>query len=175
MKTWNITSAKFYSEIMNGVAAFFGLSEEATEAEIHQQLIEAGSLAEIRAAALKEANEAVAQQMADFQQKLDALQTGFDAMKADAATKSEKVDELTEALEKVQSQAAEKDTEIESLRTHNISLSGEVAGLKAGKPIDKNTPPDASKATILGNAPKGGVVVSGNEIEEAYKKLAGMN
>lgn len=175
MKTWNIASAKFYSEIMNSVSAFFGLSEEATEAEIHQKLIEAGSLAEIRAAALKEANEAVAQQMADFQTKLDALQTGFDNLTADAATKGEKVDELTADLETVRGQVAEKDTEIEALKTQNTSLSGEVAGLKAGKQIDKNTPADASKATILGNAPKGGVVVSGDEIEKAYKSLSGLN
>ena len=39
MKSWSATAAKFYSETMNGLAAFFGLNaEETTEAELHHQL-----------------------------------------------------------------------------------------------------------------------------------------
>ena len=67
MKSWSATAAKFYSETMNGLAAFFGLNaDETTEAELHQKLIEAGTLENIKAAALNEANAAVMQQNGRF-------------------------------------------------------------------------------------------------------------
>lgn len=176
MKNWNIASAKFYSELMNGLSTFFGLNaEETTEAELHQQLIEAGSLAEIRAAALKEANEAVTAQMADFQTKLDGLQTQLNDLQADAQSKTEKVKDLETELETVKGQLTEKDGEIAGHLTQIQTLSGTVASLKAGKPIDKISPPDASKPIEQAKAPNGGRVVSAKEIEEAYAKAAGMN
>ena len=176
MKSWSATAAKFYSETMNGLATFFGLNaEETTEAELHQQLIEAGSLAQIKAAALQEANDAVKQQMADFQSQLSALTEQVKGLKADAQSKGEKVGELETELEAVKGTLTEKETEIEGLKTQNQSLSGEVAGLKAGKPVDKNTPPDGSKIMPRQTASNGGVVVSQKEMEEAYNKAAGLN
>lgn len=169
MKTWNIASAKFYSEMMNGLASFFGLNaDETTEAEMHQQLIEAGSLAEIRAAALKEANEAVAAQMADFKTQLETLQTSFNDLKADAESKGEKVTELEQQLEAVRGNEAAKDAAIAQHLEQIKSLSGEVATMKAGKPIDRQTPPDESKPVTSGvGASNGARVVSMQELEAA--------
>lgn len=169
MKTWNIASAKFYSEMMNGLASFFGLNaDETTEAELHQQLIEAGSLAEIRAAALKEANEAVAAQMADFKTQLETLQTSFNDLKADAESKGAKVTDLEEQLETVRGDVAAKDAAIAGHLEQIKSLSGEVATMKAGKPIDRQTPPDESKlVTSGGGASNGARVVSMKELEAA--------
>lgn len=169
MKTWNIASAKFYSEMMNGLASFFGLNaDETTEAEMHQQLIEAGSLSEIRAAALKEANEAVAAQMADFKTQLETLQTSFNDLKADAESKGEKVAELEQQLEAVRGNEAAKDAAIAQHLEQIKSLSGEVATMKAGKPIDRQTPPDESKpVTSGGGASNGARVVSMQELEAA--------
>lgn len=169
MKTWNIASAKFYSEMMNGLASFFGLNaDETTEAEMHQQLIEAGSLSEIRAAALKEANEAVAAQMADFKTQLETLQTSFNDLKADAESKGEKVTELEQQLEAVRGNEAAKDAAIAQHLEQIKSLSGEVATMKAGKPIDRQTPPDESKpVTSGGGASNGARVVSMQELEAA--------
>lgn len=169
MKTWNIASAKFYSEMMNGLASFFGLNaDETTEAEMHQQLIEAGSLSEIRAAALKEANEAVAAQMADFKTQLETLQTSFNDLKADAESKGEKVAELEQQLETVRGNEAAKDAAIAQHLEQIKSLSGEVATMKAGKPIDRQTPPDESKpVTSGGGASNGARVVSMQELEAA--------
>jgi DNA repair exonuclease SbcCD ATPase subunit len=176
MKNWNASASRFYAEIMNGMAIFFGLNaEETTEAELHQQLIEAGSLAEIRAAALSEANAAVMQQMAEFQSKLDALQTGFDSLKTDAESKAEQVEQLTADLETVRGQLAEKDTEIAGHLAQIQTLSGTVATLKAGKPIDKTAPPDHSKPVEQEKSTNGGIVVSAKELEEAYAKVAGQN
>ena len=176
MKNWNASASKFYAEIMNGMATFFGLNaEETTEAELHQQLIEAGTLENIKAAALNEANAAVKQQMADFQTKLDALTTQVEGLQTDADAKAAKVGELETELETVKGQLTEKDTELAGLQRQNQSLSGEVAGLKAGKPVDKTTPPDASKPVTRGNAPAGGVVVSQEDMDAAYAKAAGLN
>lgn len=176
MKSWSATAAKFYSETMNGLAAFFGMNaEETTEAELHQKLVEAGTLENIRAAATKEANDAVAAQMADFQTKLDVLTGQVENLQADADAKTVKVGELETELEAVRGEVAGKDIEIEGLKKQNVSLSGEVAGLKAGKPIDKSTPPDASKPIEQSKAPNGGVIVSGKEMEEAYAKAVASN
>ncbi len=176
MKNWSATAAKFYSETMNGLAAFFGLNaEETTEAELHQQLIEAGSLAQIKAAALNEANASVMSQMAEFQTKLDGLQSQLNDLQSDADAKAAKVGELETELDTVKGQLNEKDTELAGMQKQNQSLSGEVAGLKAGRPIDKTSPPDASKSIVNDRMPNGGVTVSGKEMEEAYAKAAGLN
>lgn len=176
MKIWNASASKFYSEMMNGLASFFGLdAEETTEAEMHQQLTEAGSLAQIKAAALKEANDAVSAQMADFQSQLSALTAQFNDLKADADSKAEKVGELETELQTVKGQLTEKDTELELLQKQNKSLSGEVAGLKAGKPIDKSIPPDGSKLISQTTAANGGIVISQKEMDEAYNKAVGLN
>jgi len=161
---------------MNSLAAFFGVNaEETTEAELHQKLIEAGTLESIRATATKEANDAVTAQMADFQTKLDALQTQLTDLQTDAASKAEKVCELETELETVKGQLSAKDGEIETHLSQIQSLSGEVATLKAGRPTDKNLPPDASKPVTQTRAQNGGVVVSQKEMEAAYAKAAGLN
>ncbi len=164
MKNWNASASKFYSEIMTGMAAFFGLNaDERTEAELHQQLTEAGSLEEIRAVALKEANDMVQAQMAEFQTKLDALQTGFDSLKTDAESKAEQVEQLTADLETVREQLTEKDTEVAGHLEQIKTLSGTVATLKAGKPIEQ------------AKSANGGTAVSTKELNEAYDRIVGMN
>lgn len=177
MKNWSATAAKFYSEMMNSLAAFFGLNaEETTEAELHQKLIEAGTLESIRAAALNEANEAVKQQMTDFQTQLAALTAQVEGLQTDADAKTAKVAELETELETVKGQLTEKDTEIEGHLSQITALSGEVAGLRAGKPIDKTMPPDSSKPVMQVKSPNGGVTVSQKEMQAAYEKAAaGLN
>lgn len=176
MKSWSATAAKFYSETMNSLAAFFGVNaDETTEAELHQKLIEAGTLESIRAAATKEANDAVTAQMEEFQTKLDALTAQVEGLQADADAKTAKVAELETDLETVRGQLTEKDGEIETHLSQIKSLSGEVATLKAGRPTDKNLPPDASKPVTQTRAQNGGVVVSQKEMEAAYAKAAGLN
>lgn len=176
MKNWNATASKFYSQIMNGMASFFGVdAEETTEAELHQKLIEAGTLENIRAEALNEANATVMAKMADFQTTLDGLQSQLTDLQTDAQSKAEKVDELETELETVKGQLSEKDGEIAGHLAQIQTLSGNVASLKAGKPIDKAMPPDASKPIEQAKAPNGGRIVSAKEIDEAYAKAVGLN
>ena len=166
MKNWNASASKFYSELMNGFATFFGLNaEETTEAELHQQLIEAGSLAEIRANAMNEANATVMKQMADFQSQLDALTAKVGELESDAEAKGAKVIELESDLEAVRGQLSEKETALADRDGQIQKLSGEVAGLKAGKPLGKDQPADQSKPFETGRKDGSGRVVSMQEIE----------
>lgn len=161
---------------MNALAAFFGLNaDETTEAELHQQLVDAGSLAQIKAAAIAEANEAVQAQMEDFKTQLAALQSDFAALKTDADAKAEKVSELETALETVRGEVAGKDTEIAGHLQEIKTLSGTVATLRATKTTDKNAPPDDSKPGIPEAKQPGGKVVSMEEVQDAYKRAAGFN
>ena len=168
MKNWNIASLKFVSEMYNGLCHFFGSdAEETTEAELHQKLIEAGTLENMKAEALREANDAVQSQMADFQSQLEGLQTQFAELKADADAKAEKVMELESQLAATIEAA---NGEIEGLKAENKNLSGTVASLRAGKPIEKDTPPDASKAMTQAKTPNGGRVVTMAELAAAVSK-----
>lgn len=176
MKIWNASASKFYSETMNALASFFGLNaDETTEAELHQQLIEAGSLAQIKASAIAEANEAVQAQMADFQSQLAALQTDFATLKTDADAKAEKVLELETALETVRGEVAGKDDTIAGHLQEIKTLSGTVATLRAAKTTDKDTPPDDSKPGIPDTRQLGGKTVSMDEVQAAYKRAVGLN
>lgn len=172
MKNWNASASNFYGQIMNSLAAFFGLdAEETTEAELHQQLSEAGTLAGIRAAATAEALEGVKTQMTDIETKLADLQTQFDAMKADTDAKAGKITELETQLEAVNGAIAEKEKAIGNHKATIVSLSGELATLKAGKPIDKNTPPDGSKPIEQAANTGSARVVSQEEFEKAFSTL----
>ena len=173
MKIWNASASKFYGEIMNGLCAFFGLdANETTEAEMHQQLADAGSLEQIKETAKNEATSAVAAQMTEFTNSLAALQTQFDALKVDTEAKAGKIAELETQLEAVNGAIAEKETSIATHKATIVSLSGELAGLKAGKPIDRTTPTDDSKP--IEKTEQGGTAreVSMEEFEKAF---AGLN
>lgn len=168
MKNWNIGSLKFVSEMYNAVAHFFGAdSEDATEAELHQKLVEAGTLENIRAAALKEANEAVTAQMSDFKTQLETLQSQFADLKADADAKGEKVTELETELETVRGDVAARETAIAGHLAQIKLLSGEVASLKAGKPLDKSAPPDGSIPETGKPGANGARTVSMKDLEAA--------
>lgn len=155
---------------MCGLAAHFGLDpNETTEAELHQQLTEAGTLEQIKANAVKEANDAVAAQMADFNAKLESLQSQFETIKADAAAKGEKVAALETELETVRGELTAKDEEITRNLEQIKGLSGEVATLKAGKPIEKHAPADESKPIPGATKATGARFVSTAELMEAAK------
>ncbi len=142
---FDIKNSKFYAEIMGGLSRFFGL-ESATEAELHQTLTEAGTLADIKANAASEANAAVASQMTAFQTQLDALNEKFTAAEASDAEKTGKITELSSALDTLIETVAQKDTVISNQTAQIASLSGELAALKAGKPLANAVPAPADPA-----------------------------
>lgn len=136
---WNIKASKFYAEIMDGLTAFFGLSD-ATEAELHQHLSGAGTMEQVKASAVAE------------------MQTQFDGFKTQLQSLTEKVEGLTTALTEKEfeiggladqvaaltNEASEKDKTIAAHVATIKSLSANVALLKAGKDIGRETVPDAS-------------------------------
>jgi len=79
MKIWNINAAKFYSETMNALASFFGLdAETSTEAELHQKLVDAKTIEDVRTQAVAD----MKTQMESFQNQLSELNTRFEALEA---------------------------------------------------------------------------------------------
>lgn len=170
MKIWSATASNFYNEIMGGLANFFSLdANETTEAELHQKLTEAGTLEQIKANAVKDANDAVAAQMADFNAKLESLQTQFEALQSDAQSKGEKVAALETELETVRGEITAKEAEIARNLEQIKGLSGEVATLKAGKPIEKHAPADDTKPIPGATRTGGARQVSMEELMAAAK------
>lgn len=141
MKNWDITSAKFYSEIMNGIAAFFGVkAEESTEAELHQLLVDAKTLEHVRTQAVEE----MQSKMTGFETQLSDLNTRFQALETVNAEQLSTIEsqgaQITTLNEAVTKAAADIQTRDKTI----VSLSGQVSALKAAKPTEGNDPIEGS-------------------------------
>ena len=166
--------------------AFFGLSENATVAEV-SEFISGQSLATMVEEAAQKAAEQVAsanlpaENADELTPRLEAAEQAI-AAATEAQTANElalsglveKVEALTTALE---TQKTESANTVATLTTQLKALAGETARLKGGRPTeqaDVDTPP----AVDVPNAPKGEQVLSveGNpalkaRIERAKKKI----
>lgn len=176
MKTWDATKAKFYSEIMGWCAYFLGLSEEATESEVHEATSKiTDTLSGIREAAIKAAQDTVAAQMKELSDKVEAntqsiteVNDKLKAKETEAETLSGRVGELEESLKG-------KDKEISELKaTHEKeknTLASEISKLKAGRSLetDENTE-TVSHQLGNGGGGKAGTVIQNNEMKAWLKK-----
>ena len=176
MKNWDATKAKFYSEIMGWCSNFLGLSEDATESEVHEATSKiTDTLAGIREAAIKAAQETVATQIKDLSDKIEAntqsiteVNEKLKAKETEAETLSGRVGELEESLKG-------KDKEISDLKaTHEKeknTLASEISKLKAGRSLES----DELSETVshqLGNGggAKAGTVIENKEMKAWLKK-----
>lgn len=131
---WNINTSKFYVEVMSSLAFFFG-KPEATESELHQSLSEAGTIEQIQKQASDVAEKAVAEKIAALQSEIKSLTDQV----ADAANKesvsAERIAELEASENDLSTQLKDRDATIISQAEQIKTLSGELATVKASKPV----------------------------------------
>lgn len=164
---WNATNSNFYAQIMDGLAAFFGRKpEETTEAELHQELIEARTQADM-------AEKAKSEGLAAAATELDALRADVARLNAELAEATEAAQTASESLETVRADLATTQTALTAANSalaakvkETNTLAGEVARLTAGK-----TPKGASAQDDdeqFEKAPVGkGVTVSAEWLEKS--------
>ena len=151
---WDIKNSKFYSELTAGFLKFFGRSaENTTEAELHNLVTEAGTLEEIKANAKAEAEADVTAKFSDFQTQLNGLSEKLTAMETAASEKDGKIGELEASVAEMQAKATEKDATIQAQVDKINALSGELASLKAGKPLAEQAPPADGGLAIPASEP----------------------
>lgn len=169
MKTWNIASSRFYSEIMTSLADFFG-TPDASESELHQSLQDSGTLAQIEAKANEDAVKSVDAKMNAFQSQLDALQLKCDEVIASDAAKAEQITALQTSLDASTASAAEKDALIASQAETIKTVSSELATLKVSRPTATNIAPADPGIPIVPN-PAGATnarVISNADFEKIW-------
>jgi peptidoglycan hydrolase CwlO-like protein len=159
---FDIKNSKFYTEIMGGIARFFGMAD-ATEAEIHQRLTDAGTLEEIQAKANQDAVAAVQAKMDGFEQQLADLQKSVSDFQAATAAKDERIGQLEQSVSEMQASTAAKDETITSQAEQISTLSTELAALKVAQPLNAAAPAPAEGGLPVGNPSgkaKAGVVTT---------------
>jgi chromosome segregation ATPase len=132
---WNATNSNFYAQIMDSLANFFGRKpEETTEAELHQELTEARTKAEM-------AEQAKAEGLATAASELDALRADVARLTAELADAVETAQTASANLETVSAELVTAQTELTAANSalaqkvkDTNTLAGEVARLTAGKP-----------------------------------------
>lgn len=134
---WNPLTSKYYTAIMTSLVAFFGLGEDATEAEVHNAVSEMGTLASIKQEAIASATAAVNSQLESLQSKITALESASAQAQSEGAGTAEKLEALETSVATMQAQITEKDATIASQKEQIANLSAEVAALKVGGSVVK--------------------------------------
>lgn len=171
MRTWDITKAKFYSELMNWMTGFLGLNaDEATEAEVHSAATAiTGTIETMKTAAVEEAKEAVKTEMATVTASIQTLTDQVTALQTKADDAATKVTELTGQIETLQNDLKSKDAELatkEGAHAKRVAeLSGEIAKLKTGAVAELEVKTETIPGGEAGDkgARRGNVVVVKNE------------
>lgn len=164
---WNATNSNFYAQIMDGLAAFFGRKpEETTEAELHQELIEARTQADM-------AEKAKSEGLAAAATELDALRADVARLGAELAEQQELTAALAESVSLANSELSDTQTALTAANSalaqkvkETNTLAGEVARLTAGKTPKGTSAQDDDEQ--FEKAPVGkGVTVSAEWLEKS--------
>ena len=143
---WEIGKSKFYKEIMSSLATFFG-KEEATEAELHQELKDSGTIESINAKALEAAEAAVSDKLKEAETKAADLQTQIETLQGEVTEKDNTI--------------ATQNTKITELQT---KIAGHIAGKKTTEEGAPDTPPPAGPGS--GGNKDAQNIMSNKELEE---------
>ena len=162
---FDITKAKFYQEIMSGLASLFGVN---TEAEIHAALEKTPTIDAMKAAAV----EAVQEEMAAVKASVADLTQQVEALTASVQEKDGQISTLTEKVSDLQAALTAKETELSDLTvkytTERNTLSAEIARLRAGKSLEQDVETEG-KTGEAGNPVKvAGTVVRAQKVEEFF-------
>ena len=122
---------KWYTQILASVATFFGLSQDSSEAEVHE------TLAEYEGKTLDEVVESKMQERtAQLEERANLLEQERDAALAQAGELEDTLEstqnELEERIEALNTQLQEKDQEVDALQSKIESLEEQAAGAHAG-------------------------------------------
>lgn len=170
MKDWNVNASKFYGQMMNTLAAFFGMdAAETTEAELHQKLVDAGTVEQIETEAAEKVGAkmtAFEEQVGGLQAQFEALQSQFDTLKTESEERAQKIVALNTDIEQLRADITEREGTIAAHKATIASLSGELATMKAGRALDLDSPADESiPLKKEAAAPKAGVMTQAQVLE----------
>lgn len=165
---WNATNSNFYAQIMDSLANFFGRKpEETTEAELHQELIDARTKTEL-------AEQAKAEGLAAAASELDALRADVARLSAELTAATETATTATAEVETLKADAVKLEYDLTAANSalatkvkEANTLAGEVARLTAGKPpkgASAQDDDDQFEKAPVGN----GRTVSADWIEKSF-------
>jgi len=164
---FDVKNSKFYSELMNGFAKFFGLdAEKTTEAELDAELQKAGTLADIQANAKNEALLTVQSTMDDFSARLEGLEAKVTERDATIASMTATIQEKETELETLRADVAAKLTIVDAKEAKIKQLAGEVSALKTGKETQHDT--NGGAADHYGSAANKVEAVEATELNKRF-------
>ena len=170
---FDASKSKLFPQIMAAAAAFFGLdAETATEAEVHNAF---GGLEPLKAQIDTAKTDAIAAntaELTELKEKVGTFQTQLDELKTQVTQKDTRIAELQTELSTVQTKSA---ADLKAAKEQHDSeiktLSGQVAALRAGKPLEN----PASEQGLPGKATETTTTVEvleskSSELQDLYKK-----
>lgn len=171
MTTWDITKAKFYSEIMESVASFFG-KPDATEAELHDHLQGQSTLAAQLEAAT--AASGLAEKLETLTAKVDGMAAQIETLETELSARDTRIAELQTQVSGLETALAEKDTEIATLKSRHESevksLAGQVSALKAGRQHEQDAGGEQHPAGNKSTAAQTVSIIENSELAEMVKR-----
>lgn len=171
-----MTQPKFFAEILQECARFFGMDAEATESEVHEKLTSmTNPLADMLAEAGKAATAELTKSFELLKAQMEENTTAIASMKNDLESKAEEVRTLTDRVSALTEEAKTKAVEYEAAVVKNEAekkdLASELSRLKAGI---KGTEDDETDtvANELGNGggKKAGSVIKNTAMDTWLKK-----
>jgi len=152
---WNANNSKFYAQIMDSLAGFFGLkSEDTTEAELHQKLTEAQTQTVLAEKAKEEGLAAAAKEVADLKADVVRLTAELEAANETATNAAAEVETLKADAVKLESDLTAANSAMAAKVKEANTLAGEVARLTAGakpKGVETDDKDDQFAKTPAGN------------------------
>ena len=172
---WDAVKSKLFPQIMEALAVFFGLGSDATESEIHNALDGQKPLKdqieEARSAAI-EATAADLKSVKDRLQELEARQTATDE---EMSAKDTRIAELQTQIAQHEQAANDAKAANEAMKSQHQKeinvLAGQVAALRAGKPLEQSEGGDRHPGEV--NAPADGVLtIKSDELKKIATRAA---
>lgn len=131
---FRIENSKLYTQIMDAAVRFFGLDKEAaTEAEVHDALESAESLAEQLSKAKAEALRDL-QKLSGLETKISSLETKLYELEGQISEKDSRIVELQMQLAEVKAASEDALNKLNAQHAAEVeNLAGQIAKLKAGR------------------------------------------
>lgn len=171
---FDASKSKLFPQIMAAAAAFFGLdAETATEADVHNAFDGIEPLKEQIEKAKTAAIAANTTELTDLKEKVSTFQTQLDELKNQVTQKDTRIAELQAEVATVQTKSAADFKAAKEQHDSEIkTLSGQVAALRASKPLENPASEDGlpAKATEKTTTTVEVLESKSSELQDLYKK-----